>query len=305
MPSLKDLRSRISSVKATQKITKAMQMVAAAKLRKAQQAAEAARPYAERMETVLTRLATSLAGDPNAPKLLGGTGNDNTHLLVVATGERGLCGAFNSSIARLARDHANRLKREGKTVKILCVGKKGYDILRRQFPDEIQEVVEVKAKQLTFSVAQPIGAKLLDMYDKGEFDVATLFYSRFESVISQKPTALQLIPLPVPENAENADKTTEGRRGLRVRARRGGDPCRTAAAQRAGAGVPRHAGERGLRTGLAHDRDGQCHAQRRRHDQEADDAVQPLPSGADHQGTDRDHLGRRSALTRLKRNDHG
>lgn len=210
MPSLKDLRSRISSVKATQKITKAMQMVAAAKLRKAQQAAEAARPYAERMETVLTRLATSLAGDPNAPKLLGGTGNDNTHLLVVATGERGLCGAFNSSIARLARDHANRLKREGKTVKILCVGKKGYDILRRQFPDEIQEVVEVKAKQLTFSVAQPIGAKLLDMYDKGEFDVATLFYSRFESVISQKPTALQLIPLPVPENAENADKTTEG-----------------------------------------------------------------------------------------------
>ena len=210
MPSLKDLRSRISSVKATQKITKAMQMVAAAKLRKAQQAAEAARPYAERMETVLTRLATSLAGDPNAPKLLGGTGNDNMHLLVVATGERGLCGAFNSSIARLARDHASRLKREGKTVKILCVGKKGYDILRRQFPDEIQEVVEVKAKQLTFSVAQPIGAKLLDMYDKGEFDVATLFYSRFESVISQKPTALQLIPLPVPENAENANKTTEG-----------------------------------------------------------------------------------------------
>ncbi len=210
MPSLKDLRSRISSVKATQKITKAMQMVAAAKLRRAQQSAEAARPYAERMEKVLTRLATSLAGDPNAPKLLGGTGSDNTHLLVVATGERGLCGAFNSSIARLARDHANRLKRDGKTVKILCIGKKGYDILRRQFPDEIQEVVEVKAKQLTFSVAQPIGAKLLDMYDKGEFDIATLFFSRFESVISQKPTALQLIPLPVPDDAEGADKATEG-----------------------------------------------------------------------------------------------
>ena len=210
MPSLKDLRNRISSVKATQKITKAMQMVAAAKLRKAQQAAEAARPYAERMEKVLTRLATSLARDPNAPKLLGGTGNDSTHLLVVATGERGLCGAFNSSIARLARDHANRLKREGKTVKILCIGKKGYDILKRQFPDEIQEVVEVKAKQLNFSVAQPVGAKLLDMYDKGEFDIATLFYSKFESVIAQKPTALQLIPLPVPEDAEGADKTTEG-----------------------------------------------------------------------------------------------
>ncbi len=210
MPSLKDLRSRISSVKATQKITKAMQMVAAAKLRRAQQAAEAARPYAERMEKVLSRLATSVAGDSNAPKLLGGSGSDNTHLLVVATGERGLCGAFNSSIARLARDHANRLKRDGKTVKILCIGKKGYDILRRQFPDEIQEVVEVKAKQLTFPVAQPIGAKLLDLFEKGEFDVATLFFSKFESVIAQKPTALQLIPLPVPANAQGGDKTIEG-----------------------------------------------------------------------------------------------
>ncbi len=273
MPSLKDLRSRISSVKATQKITKAMQMVAAAKLRKAQQAAEAARPYAERMEKVLTRLATSLANDPNAPKLLGGTGNDNTHLLVVATGERGLCGAFNSSIARLARDHANRLKREGKTVKILCIGKKGYDILRRQFPDEIQEVVEVKAKQLTFSVAQPVGAKLLDMYDKGEFDIATLFYSRFESVIAQKPTALQLIPLSGARECRERGQDDRGWRRLRVRARRGRDPRRTAAAQRAGAGVPRHAGERRLRTGLAHDGDGQRHTERRRHDQEADDAV--------------------------------
>ena len=210
MPSLKDLRNRISSVKATQKITKAMQMVAAAKLRKAQQAAEAARPYAERMEKVLTRLASSLAGDANAPKLLGGTGNDKTHLLVVATGERGLCGAFNSSIARLARDRANALKRDGKTVKMLCIGKKGYDILRRQFPDEIQEVVEVKAKQLTFSVAQPVGAKILEMFESGEFDVCTLFYSKFESVIAQKPTALQLIPLAVPEDADKTHKTTEG-----------------------------------------------------------------------------------------------
>ena len=210
MPSLKDLRNRISSVKATQKITKAMQMVAAAKLRKAQQAAEAARPYAERMDKVLTRLASSLAGDANAPRLLSGTGSDSTHLLVVATGERGLCGAFNSSIARLARDRANALKRDGKTVKILCIGKKGFDILRRQFPDEIQEVVEVKAKQLTFSVAQPVGAKILDLFDKGEFDVCTLFYSKFESVIAQKPTALQLIPLAVPEHAAKADKTTEG-----------------------------------------------------------------------------------------------
>ena len=197
MPSLKDLRNRISSVKATQKITKAMQMVAAAKLRRAQTAAEAARPYAERMEKVLGRLAAGI-GDAG-PELLKGNGNDKTHLLVVATGERGLCGAFNSSIARLARDRANALLREGKEVKILCIGKKGYDILRRQFGDKIIELVEVKAKQLTFSLAEPIGAKVIDLFNKGEYDVCTLFFSKFQSVISQVPTALQLIPLQVPE----------------------------------------------------------------------------------------------------------
>ena len=202
MPSLKDLRSRISSVKATQKITKAMQMVAAAKLRKAQAAAEAARPYAERMEKMLARLAAGMRDDPNAPVLLRGNGNDQTHLLVVATGERGLCGAFNSSIARLARDRANALLREGKDVKILCIGKKGYDVLKRQFGDRILELVEVKEKVLSFGIAQPVGAKIVDLFEKGEFDVCTLFFSRFESVVTQVPTALQLIPLEIPTQDE-------------------------------------------------------------------------------------------------------
>ena len=207
MPSLKDLRNRISSVKATQKITKAMQMVAAAKLRRAQQAAEAARPYAERMEKVLTSLAAGLGPDSNAPALLRGTGSDQTQLLIVATGERGLCGAFNSSIARLARDRANALLRDGKTVKIICIGKKGYDILRRQFSEQIVELIEIKQKQLTFSIAEPIGAKVLDLFDKGEFDVCTLFFSKFKSVILQVPTALQLIPLQIPEDAGEANAT--------------------------------------------------------------------------------------------------
>ncbi len=199
MASLKDLRGRISSVKATQKITKAMQMVAAAKLRKAQAAAEAARPYAERMEKMLARLAAGMRDDPNAPELLRGNGKDQKHLLVVATGERGLCGAFNSSIARLARDRANRLLRDGKDVKILCIGKKGYDQLKRQFGDKIIELVEVKEKVLSFGLAQPVGSKIVDLFNKGEFDVCTLFFSRFESVVTQIPTALQLIPLEIPE----------------------------------------------------------------------------------------------------------
>lgn len=199
MPSLKDLRNRISSVKSTQKITKAMQMVAAAKLRRAQTAAEAARPYAERMEKVLARLAAGMKDSATAPQLLKGNGQDRTHLLVVATAERGLCGAFNSSIARLARDRANALLREGKEVKILCIGKKGYDILRRQFGDKIIELIQIDARQLSFSLAEPIGAKIVDLFEKGDFDVCTLFFSRFESVITQVPTALQLIPLAVPE----------------------------------------------------------------------------------------------------------
>ena len=206
MPSLKDLRGRITSVKATQKITKAMQMVAAAKLRKAQSAAEAARPYAERMEAMLARLAAGMRDDPNAPELLRGRDSDKTHLLVVATGERGLCGGFNSSIARLARDRANALLRDGKEVKILCIGKKGYDVLRRQFGDKIIELVEVKEKVLSFGIAQPVGAKIVDLFEKGEFDVCTLFFSRFESVVVQVPTALQLIPLELPEQDDKEER---------------------------------------------------------------------------------------------------
>jgi F-type H+-transporting ATPase subunit gamma len=202
MPSLKELRNRISSVKATQKITKAMQMVAAAKLRRAQTAAEAARPYAERMEAVLANLATALQGREGGSPLLVGTGKDNVHLLVVATAERGLCGAFNSSIVRLARDHAYRLMNDGKQVKILCVGKKGFDQLKRLFASQIIEVIELRGvKQLGFKDAERIAQKILSLFADGQFDVATLFFSRFRSVISQIPTALQIIPAQIPETA--------------------------------------------------------------------------------------------------------
>jgi F-type H+-transporting ATPase subunit gamma len=198
MPSLKDLRNRIASVKATQKITKAMQMVAAAKLRRAQMAAEAARPYAERMEKVLASLAASLGGGTRGPQLLRGTGHDETHLLVVCTAERGLCGAFNASIARLARERALALLGAGKTVKILCVGRKGSDILRRQFPQQIIDVVDLRAvKSLSFADADAIGRRVIALFRAGEFDVCTLFFARFRSVIAQIPTALQLIPLQV------------------------------------------------------------------------------------------------------------
>jgi F-type H+-transporting ATPase subunit gamma len=195
MASLKDLKNRIASVKSTQKITKAMQMVAAAKLRRAQEAAIAARPYAERMTQVLSALGAAYAGRTDAPVLLGGTGKDQVHLLVVATGERGLAGGFNSSIARLARDEANRLLREGKTVKILTVGRKGNDILKRTFASNIVDTISFReVRQLGYVNASQVGEKILSMYAAGEFDVATLFFATFKSVISQIPTALQLIP---------------------------------------------------------------------------------------------------------------
>ncbi len=195
MASLKDLKNRIASVKSTQKITKAMQMVAAAKLRRAQDVALAARPYAERMTRVLSALGAAYAGRADAPALLGGTGKDQVHLLVVATGERGLAGGFNSSIARLARDEANRLLREGKTVKILTVGRKGNDILKRSFADKIVDTMSFReVRQLGYVNASQVGEKILAMYANGEFDVATLFFATFKSVISQVPTALQLIP---------------------------------------------------------------------------------------------------------------
>ncbi|HQY75072.1 MAG TPA: F0F1 ATP synthase subunit gamma [Aestuariivirga sp.] len=198
MASLKDLRNRIASVKATRKITKAMQMVAAAKLRRAQEAAVAARPYSERMAVVLANLASSVEGRDGAPALLTGTGKDQTHLLVIATAERGLCGGFNSSIVRLAREHAEKLLAQGKTVKIMTVGKKGNDALKRNYGRYIIDAVDFRGlKQLAFFNAQPVGAKIISLFNAGEFDVCTLFFAEFKSVISQKPTALQLIPAAV------------------------------------------------------------------------------------------------------------
>ncbi|MGV7030931.1 F0F1 ATP synthase subunit gamma [Methylobacterium symbioticum] len=200
MPSLKDLRNRITSVKATQKITKAMQMVAAAKLRRAQIAAESGRPYAEKMAAVLGNLAGGLIGGVGAPRLLSGTGSEQTHLLVVCTGDRGLAGAFNSSIARLARDHANRLMAEGKTVKIITVGKKGLDVLRRQFREQIVASRDIRGnKPVDYEFAAEIADDILARFDAGEFDVATLFYAEFRSVISQIPTAQKIIPAELPE----------------------------------------------------------------------------------------------------------
>lgn len=205
MPSLKDLRNRIASVKATQKITKAMQMVAAAKLRRAQNSAEAARPFAERMTAVMANLAGGITIGPETPRLLAGTGSSQVHLLVVCTAERGLCGAFNSSIARLARDHAVRLMNEGRTVKILCVGKKGYDILRRQFERQIIELVDLRsAKQIGYEHAEMVAGKVFRLFDEGQFDVATLFFSRFRSVIQQIPTAQQIIPAEIISDATAA-----------------------------------------------------------------------------------------------------
>jgi F-type H+-transporting ATPase subunit gamma len=194
MASLKDMRVRIAATKATQKITQAMQMVAASKLRRAQAAAEAARPYAEAMERMLGNIAASVADPASAPKLLTGTGQNQTHLLVVCTAERGLCGAFNSSIVRLAREMINKLNADGKTVKILCVGRKGAEQLRRQYAQQIIEVIELRVKTLGFEHADRVGAKIRELYENGEFDVATLFFSRFKSVISQVPSALQIVP---------------------------------------------------------------------------------------------------------------
>jgi F-type H+-transporting ATPase subunit gamma len=202
MASLKDMRVRIAATKATQKITKAMQMVAASKLRRAQVAAEAARPYAERMGSVLGSIAAAVAGSDSAPKLLAGTGSDRVHLLVVCTAERGLCGPFNSSIVRIARDKANALIADGKEVKILCVGRKGYDQLRRLYGKLIIETVELRGvRTIGFEQAQMIAGKVIALFDQGAFDVCTMFFSRFRSVIAQIPTAQQIIP-PVFEQGE-------------------------------------------------------------------------------------------------------
>ncbi|MDR7126011.1 F0F1 ATP synthase subunit gamma [Pseudotabrizicola sp. 4114] len=195
MPSLKDLKNKIASVKNTRKITKAMQMVSAAKLRRAQEAAEAARPYAERMNAVMAGLSASVGTSASAPRLLAGTGKDQVHLLVVMTAERGLCGGFNSTIARLARVKANELLAQGKTVKILTVGKKGREQLRRDLEANMIGHVDLSdVKRVGYANAQGIAREVLTRFEAGEFDVATIFYNRFQSVISQVPTAQQIIP---------------------------------------------------------------------------------------------------------------
>ena len=195
MPNLKDLKNRIESVKNTRKITKAMQMVAAAKLRRAQDAAEASRPYSERFNAVLASLAASVGNSENAPVLLRGTGKQEVHLLIVMTAERGLCGGFNSNIAKLARSHAARLKEGGKQVKIITVGKKGRDALKRDLGDYFVEHVDLSEfKSIKYVNAQAIAKELLARFDNNEYDVATIFYSKFVNVVSQIPTAQQIIP---------------------------------------------------------------------------------------------------------------
>ena len=211
MPSLKALRNSIASVKATQKITKAMQMVSAAKLRRAQTAAEAARPYATRMEAVLANLTTALKGHEGGPPLMVGTGKDQVHLLIVCTAERGLCGAFNSAIVRLAREHIGRLLADGKQVKILCVGRKGYDQLKRLYAPLIIDTVDFRGvRQLSFDHAEKVATRVLEHFGEGTFDVATLFFSRFKSVISQIPTAQQIIPATIPAETPSQDAALGG-----------------------------------------------------------------------------------------------
>jgi F-type H+-transporting ATPase subunit gamma len=200
MPSLKDLRKRINSVKSTRKITSAMKMVAAAKFRRAQEQAEAARPYAERMERMLGSLAGSLRGTAGAPRLLVGTGKDEVHLVVVATSDKGLCGAFNSSIVRDARILIRKLLADRKTVKILCVGRKGRAQLRRDYGSMIVDTIDdIGRKSLKFSDAEPIIVRIRELFDAGEFDVCTIVYNKFQSAIKQIVTRLQLIPFAVPE----------------------------------------------------------------------------------------------------------
>lgn len=195
MANLKDLKTRIATVTSTRKITKAMQMVAAAKLRRAQESAEAARPYALQMNAVLGNLAKGAADSSNAPRLLAGSGEDKVHLLIVATSERGLCGGFNSSIAKMARAKATELLGEGKTVKMLTVGKKGREQLRREFGDSMIAHVDLtEVKRIGYSNAQDIATDVLSRFDAGEFDVATIFFNTFKNVVEQIPTEQQLIP---------------------------------------------------------------------------------------------------------------
>ena len=205
MPSLKDLKNRIESVKSTRKITKAMQMVAAAKLRRAQEAAEQSRPYTERFNAVMGGMAASVGGSENAPLLLRGTGSDQTHLLIVMTSERGLCGGFNTNIAKLARLKAAELLAKGKTVKILTVGKKGRDQLKREYGDNsVGHVDLTEVKRVGYADAQSIAKDVLSRFDAGEFDVATIFFAAFQNVVTQIPTEQQIIPAAFDTDADGA-----------------------------------------------------------------------------------------------------
>jgi F-type H+-transporting ATPase subunit gamma len=212
MPSLKDLRVRISSVRQTRKITSAMKLVAASKLRRAQEQAEASRPFAERMSAMLRNLAAGVAGMPGAPPLLAGTGKDEVHLIIVATADRGLCGGFNSSIVRGARRRIRDLLAQGKQVKLICVGRKGRDMLRREYRDRIVEFFDgiVSKRRIEFADAERVASRVLELYEAGEFDVCTLIYNRFKSAVSQILTFQQLVPVEAPAAPEGGEARGEG-----------------------------------------------------------------------------------------------
>ena len=259
MPSLKDMRARMNSVRQTRKITSAMKMVAASKLRRAQEQAEASRPFAERMTAMLQNLAAGVAGLPEAPPLLAGTGKDEVHLLIVATADRGLCGGFNSTIVRGARRRIQELLAAGKQVKIIVVGKKGRDMLRRDQRDRIVEFFDgiVGKRRIEYVDAQRVTDRVLELYAAGEFDVCTLIYNKFKSAVTQILTFQQLVPVQAAaEVPEAARRDQRDRCALRVRARRGAHPGRALASKLGGAAVRRPAGERGQRARRSHGRHG-------------------------------------------------
>ncbi len=265
MPSLKDLRIRIRSVQSTQKITAAMKVVAASRLRRAQEQAEAARPYAQRMERVLASLAARMTGLPTAPPLLVGTGKDETHLIVVATSDRGLAGGFNASILREARRRIREIEAAGKRVMILTVGRKGRDGLRRDYGRMIHDsLTDIGRRHLSFLEARDIAERILVLFRAGSFDVCTIVYNRFRSAITQIVTAQQLIPFPIDGRGQRRLAGDGG--GLRIRAVGRGDPRRAAAAEPSGANLYGTLGKRGERAGCADDGDGQRHPQRRGYD---------------------------------------
>ena len=281
MPSLKDLRNRITSVKATRKITKAMQMVAAAKLRRAQETVTAARPYADRMDQMIASVGARIT-DKGATPLLSGTGRDQVHLMVVMTGERGLAGGFNTNISKLARLDAQRLLAQGKTVKMLMVGRKGAEALKREFGSYYLDRIDLRAvRQIAFANADEIAQRLLKLYEAGEFDIATLYFSEFKIVITQKPIGAAA-------HSRQAARRQAARHGQRrgdprVRAERGRGPRRSRDAQHLDADLPRPAGERRLLLRRADERHGLGDPQCRRDDRQADAPLQPHAPGDDHQ----------------------